>query len=242
MRKLLSLPSIILLLGLSTASFSQADMSSEADDILKAVHVYMSGLDSLLIEAEIVEETVYGDTHKLQFGGTLNIGVRRPAQFFAAYHADFENRRMYLDDGTFTVFDEDVNVYAQTSANGPLNEVFARLQADYGISSPGGELFGGNAYELLVGNATKVIYVGVSNVNGSACHHIAGVLQNMDWQLWVRQEGEPELCRYVVTDRDVPMAPQFSITFEKWTANADISDQQFNFQAPADAEAIDFLK
>ena len=233
---------IVLWLGLSPAAFAQPEMDPEADEVLKAVHAYTSGLDSLLINAEISEETVYGDTHKLQFGGALNLGIQRPAQFFAAYHADFENRRMYLSDGTFTVFDEDVNVFAQASAPGTLHDVFGRLHADYGIGSPGGELFSGNAYELLVENASKVIYVGVSNVNGTACHHIAGVLETMDWQLWVREEGDPELCKYVVTDRDVPMAPQYSITFVDWKANADISDHQFNFHAPADAEAIDFVR
>jgi len=242
MKKSINLISIVLWLGLSSVAFGQPSMDPEADKVLQAVHTYMSGLDSLLVDAEVSEETVYGDTHKLQFGGTLKLGIERPAKFFAAYHADFENRRMYLNGGTFTVFDEDVNVFAQAAAPGSLHDVFARLHSEYGISSPGGELFSGNAYELLVENASKVIYVGVSNVNGKACHHIAGVLEDMDWQLWVREEGDPALCKYVVTDRDVPMAPQFSISFEKWKANADISDQHFDFQAPADAEAIEFVR
>jgi len=242
MRKFSGPVLVVLSIWLSSVAIAQPSIDPEADKVLEAVHDYMSGLKSLLISAELSEETVYGDAHKLQFGGTLELGMRHPAQFFAVHHADYENRRMYLDEGAFTVFDEDVNVYAQADVAGSLHDVFARLHAEYGISSPGGELFSGNAYELLVENANKVIYVGVSNVNGKACHHIAGVLENMDWQLWVQKDGDPALCRYVVTDRDVPMAPQFSITFDEWKANADIPDQQFDFQAPADAEAIDFVK
>jgi len=242
MRRLLNFISFIICFGLSSAAFGQSHMDAEADDVLKAVQTYMSGLDSLLVQADVAEDSVYGDTHKLQFGGTLKLGIQRPAQFFAVYHSDFENRRMYVNGGSFTVFDEDVNVYAEASAQGSLNEVFDRLHADFGINSPGGELFGGNAYELLVKKASKVIYVGVSQVNGTACHHIAGVLENMDWQLWVQKDGDPQLCKYLVTDRDVPMAPQFSITFRKWVANADISAESFEFQAPADAEAIEFVR
>jgi len=233
---------ITMWLGFSSAAFGQSGIAPRADEVLKSVQTYMSGLDSLLIMAETSEETVYGDTHKLQFAGSLKLGIQQPAQFFSEQHADYENRSTYLNDGTFTVFDEDVNVYAQTSAPGSLNEVFARLHANYGISPPGGELFSGKAYELLVETASKVIYVGVGNVNGEACHHIAGVLENMDWQLWIRKEGDPELCKYVVTDRDVPMAPQFSMTFMEWKANVDLSDQNFEFNAPADAEAIEFVK
>ena len=241
-RKFFSFISIVILFGLSPVAFGQTQMDAKADAVLQSAHAYMSGLDTLLVKADIVEDNVYGDTHKLQFGGVLKIGIQLPAQFFAVYHSDFENRRMFINDGTFTVFDEDVNVYAQASAPGTLNEVFDRLHANFGINSPGGELFSGNAYDLLVKNASKVIYVGVSDVNGTACHHIAGVLQNMDWQLWVQEDGDPKLCKYVVTDRDVPMAPQFSITFSKWTANTDISAEAFEFQAPADAEAIEFVK
>lgn len=242
MRRFFSVISIITWLGLSSMAFGQTNIDAESDEVLKAVQAYMSGLDTLLVRADIAEDSVYGDTHKLQFGGVLKIGIQRPAQFFAVYHSDFENRRMYINDGTFTVFDEDVNVFAQAAAPGSLDEVFDRLHANFGINSPGGELFGGNAYELLVKNASKVIYVGVSNVNGTDCHHIAGVLENMDWQLWVQKDGDPQLCKYVVTDRDVPLAPQFSITFTKWAANADISAAAFEFQAPADAEAIEFVK
>jgi len=222
--------------------FGQVDVDPQADEILKSINAYTSELESLLFSAEITEETVFADSHKLQFGGTLQIGMRRPSTFYSKYHADLENRRMYLNNGTFTVFDEDVNVYAQAPAQGSLNQVFSLLQTKYGIEFPGGELFSGNAYELLVENATKVVYVGASNVNGKDCHHVAGVLQNMDWQLWVRKDGDPELCKYVVTDRDVPMAPQFTITFRKWEANAKIADQDFDFKAPADAESIEFVR
>ncbi len=242
MRTLLSSASLIIWLAHSTTAFGQPTVDPKADAVLKPAHAYMTTLDSLLMSADILEESVYGDTHKLQFGGTLKLGMRRPGDFFSEYHADFENRRMYLNEGTFTVFDEDVNVYAQAPAPGSLHEVFSDLRANYGIDSPGGELFSGNAYELLVENASKVIYLGESDVNGHPCHHIAGVLENMDWQLWVRKEGDPEFCKYVVTDRDVPMAPQFSITFRKWEGNADFSDEDFHFKAPTDAEAIEFVK
>ena len=242
MHKFFHLVSALVCLGLSSAVLGQPEMGPEADKVLKGVQSYMAGLSSLSIKADTTEESVYGDKHKLQFGGSMSIGVQAPAQFFATVHEHDRNRRMYLNDGTFTVFDEDVNVYAQASTQGSISEVFARLHAKFGISTPGGELFSGKAYELLVNNASRVVYVGADLVSGVACHHIAGVLENMDWQLWVRKDGDPELCKYVVTDRDVPMAPQYSITFREWTANAEFSDQQFTFRAPADAEAIEFVK
>jgi len=242
MRKPMFLSSLAVLVGLSLAATSHAEVQPEAEKVLKAAQAYVAGLDSLAIKAVTTEESVYDDSHKLQFGGTLEMAIRRPGQLFAAVHEDYKNRRMYLNGETFTVLDEDVNVYAQTAVTGSLDEVFARLHADYGISTPGGELFSGHAYELLVEPASKVVYVGIGKVNGANCHHLAGILPDMDWQLWIRAEGDPELCKYMVTDRDIPLAPQYSITFTQWQANADIPAGQFDFQPPADAEPINFVK
>ena len=113
------------------------------------------------------------------------------------------------------------------------------LQSEYGMSAPGGELFGGNAYELMVERASKVMLVGMANIGGVECHHIAGTLSDPDWQLWIRAEGEPQFCKYVLTDRSIPLAPQFSITFTGWEANVEFPESQFELDAPADAERIE---
>jgi len=217
-------------------------IQTEAGQVLSALREYMSGVKSLSATANTTEEVVYGDSHKIQFDGTLDIAVRLPSQLSARVRSDEENRQIYLDEGSFTLFDENMNVYAQASAKGSLNEVFSQLYSEYGLTLPGSELFGGNAYDLLVGSATNVVYVGVGTVNGVSCDHIAGSLATMDWQLWVQSDGDPVVCKYLVTDRSVPLAPQYGMTFTKWQAGAEFSEGQFEFKAPADAEAIEFIK
>lgn len=223
-------------------AYSQQDVQPEADKILKNAQAFMSAQKSVEIVAAVTEEEVYDDTHKLQFGGTLKILIKRPAQMSVTNHSDYRNTQAYLNKGVFTLYDEDVNVYAQAPAPGTFADALASIYAKTGTVPGGAELFSGHAYELLVSNASKVIYVGKSNVEGNSCHHIAGILPDMDWQLWVRTEGDPVLCKYIVTDRDTPMAPQYTMTFTQWKSNADLSDKQFEFQPPADAEAIDIIK
>lgn len=226
----------------SPLAYSQPDVQPEADKILKSVEAFMSTQKSVKIEVDTTEEEVYDDTHKLQFSGTMKILIKRPAQLSVTNHSDYQNTRAYLNNGAFTLFDEDVNVYASANAPGTFGEALASIYARMGTVPAGAELFSGQAYKLLVGNASKVMYVGKSNVNGNSCHHIAGILPDMDWQLWVRAEGEPVLCKYIVTDRAAPLAPQFTMTFTKWKSNADLSNKQFEFQPPADAEAIEIIK
>jgi len=231
-----------LLVAASSTGFAQSALQPEAIEVLQAAYDYAHELQSLRIRADFSDESVFGDAHKLQFGGTLELGIRPPSSLYVLVRGDYQNRRMYLEDGAFTVFDEDVNVYAQAKIPVPLNEALQTLHADYGLSAPGGELFGGNAYELMVERASKVMLVGMANIGGVECHHIAGILSDLDWQLWIRAEGEPQFCKYILTDRSIPLAPQFSITFTGWEANVKLPDSQFVFEAPADAERIEFVK
>ena len=235
---------VLLALGNSAWSDSAGNtvIQPEAGQVLSALHEYMSGVKSLSATANTTEEVVYGNSHKIQFDGALTIAIRLPSQLSAQVHSDEENRQIYLDEQTFTLFDEDLNVFAQTSVKGSLNDVLSQLYAEYGLTLPGSELFSGNAYDLLVGGATKIVYVGVGKVNGVFCDHIAGSLATMDWQLWVQTDGDPKVCKYLVTDRSVPLAPQYGMTFTKWQVDAGFSEDQFEFKAPADAEAIEFIK
>jgi hypothetical protein len=243
MHKIICFLATAMFLVFSPLALSQPTVQPEAEKVLKSLQNYMSTLETVEIEAVITEDEVFNDTHKLQFSGILKVLVRRqPSQLSLITNSDYRNTRAYLNKNTFTVFDEDVNVYAQAHAPGTLKEALTRLNTEYNIIQPGSELFSGQAYELLVEKASKVIYVGTGNVNGTSCHHLAGILPDMDWQLWVRAEGDPILCKYILTDRDIPLAPQYSMTFTKWKTNTELTDKQFEFQPPADAEAIEIIK
>ncbi len=61
MCKLFRVVSIVICFGLSPVAFGQPQMDAEADNVLKALNTYMSGLDSLLIQADVAEDSVYGD-------------------------------------------------------------------------------------------------------------------------------------------------------------------------------------
>ena len=242
MRKLTSCISAAAIVLFTPMAFSQPSVQPDADKILKRVEAFMSSHKSVEIEAAVTEDEVFDDAHKLQFGGTITIFIKRPAQLSVINRTDYQNTHAYLNKGEFTLYDNDVNVYAQAPAPGTFSEALASIYESIGTVPGGAELFSGNAYELLVGKARKVIYVGKSNINGNSCHHIAGILPDMDWQLWVRAEGDPVLCKYIVTDRDTPLAPQYTMTFTKWKSNVSLSNKQFEFQPPADAEAIDIIK
>jgi hypothetical protein len=45
----------------------------------------------------------------------------------------------------------------------------------------------------------------------------------------------------VITTRDLPNAPQFTVTISKWNLTPKFDDKTFRFTAPAGAKRVDFL-
>ena len=234
------------LIGLSTlaiwsSAVLAAEVPSEAIEALDRLEQHLSGLDSIRFQAQVTEETVYGDDHKIQFEGTMDVAMEQPVSFSADLRSDHYNRQYRLQNGLFTVFDEDVNVFAQARVPGTLKEAFRTIAVDYGTDMPMSDLLSARARELLVDQATRVAYIGIGSVDDHKCHHIAGTLPDTDWQIWIRTGEDPWLCKYIVTDRNAPMAPQFTLRFRKWEANPDLTEAEFRFVPQAGVEKIEFI-
>ena len=214
----------------------------EAAAAIQSLQKHLSGIDGLRFHAQLTEETVFSDSHKIQFEGSLDVTIKKPSSFAADLRSDYHNRSYRLHDEIFTVFDEDVNVFAQASAGGTYSEALGRIALVYGADIPMSDLLSGQAYELLVEQASRVVYIGVGNVDDHRCHHIAGSVQDVDWQIWIRSEGDPWLCKYIITDRNQPMAPQFVLRFHDWEVVNEIAKKDFQFVAPEGAEQIEFIR
>lgn len=215
---------------------------AEAAEVVQNLQEHLNGIGGVRFTAQITEETVFDGSYKIQFEGTLKVSVEKPASFTVDVRSDYSNRSFWLSDEVFTIFDKDVNVYAQAPATGTYSEAVATIVAQYDADVPMTDLLSGRAYELLVGSATEVVYIGIGNVGDHRCHHIAGRLPEVDWQVWIRAEGDPWLCKYIITDRDQPMAPQYSLRFYDWEIGADFRTTEFQFVAPDGAEKVEFVE
>jgi hypothetical protein len=59
--------------------------------------------------------------------------------------------------------------------------------------------------------------------------------------MWVREGARPLPCRYVITSRDIPGAPQFTVQIVNWDVAPKVADGRFRFVPPSDARTVDFL-
>ena len=224
-----------------SVSAGAGEVDPKAAKIFALMDNHLATLQSIIINGEITDETVFGSRHKLQFGGTATLSVQAPDRMFAAIDSETQHRRFYLHKGAFAMFDQDLNIYVTTSLPTSLPDAAVQLGQTYGIDLPVAELLMRSSRRKLIDDSERVVYVGEARVRGQACQHIAGTMGAVDWQLWISIEDEPRPCKYIITDRGIPLAPQFSIVFESWKSNVKIPAGRFEFQPPEGAEEIEIL-
>ena len=116
---------------------------------------------------------------------------------------------------------------------------FARMSLD--IVAPAGDVIYANAYEILMDGVTESLVVGKSVIEGVRCDQLAFRAPHVDLQVWIQEGPQPLLRRFVITTRDLPNAPQFSVTVTKWNLQPKFSAQTFSFVAPSGAKRVEFL-
>jgi hypothetical protein len=90
-------------------------------------------------------------------------------------------------------------------------------------------------------DVTQGFVVGKGVVEGVRCDHLAFRAPHVDWQIWIQEGKEPLPRKLVITTRDQPNAPQFSIEMTKWNLKPVFTPQTFAFRAPSGARQVEFL-
>lgn len=148
---------------------------------------------------------------------------------------------MYYDGKSLTLYNPPTQHYATVPAPATIDATLDLASVELDLIAPGADLFDTRAYERLLLDVQSGVYLGTAVVAGQRCHHLAFRGNEVDWQLWVREGSQPAPCRYVITSKNVPGAPQFGIQILEWDTSPDVSDARFQFVAPAGAKAIEFL-
>ena len=129
---------------------------------------------------------------KVQFGGTVDLKVRRPDRMRIDIAGDRRNERMYYDGKTFTVFGERVGYFASFPAPPTLAELKDVLEKRYAIDLPLADLFywgtdAGRPGRDHRGDAGRDRRTSTA----SSCDHYAFRQKDVDWELWIEQGGRP---------------------------------------------------
>jgi hypothetical protein len=103
---------------------------------------------------------------------------------------------------------------------------------------PAADLLTADSYAALMEGVTDVKDLGAGVIGGKECDHFAFRAADVDWQIWIAQGDKPYPCRYTITTKGMPAAPQYSLVVRAWRTGNEVAADGFAFTVPAGATML----
>ncbi|WP_324094661.1 DUF2092 domain-containing protein [Candidatus Binatus sp.] len=213
-----------------------------ADDLLTKTCEALGSADALSFHAEILFDKVLPRTVKVQYAAEMNFALERPDELVVDYHSDLGGKQLWYQRDTLTIFDEPHEMYASMKVPSSIDTMLDQVEQTQHLTLPLSNL----AYSDPCSRIRKQIifgsYIGVNDVNGVDCDHVAFSSRNIDLQLWLDRSGKPVPRKIVINYRTEPGSPEYIAVLSDWKFPKQISDNRFSPHLPKDAKRIEFLK
>jgi hypothetical protein len=183
-------------------------------------------------------DEVWDDGQKIQMAHVRTATVERPSHLRVESSGDEGQRLVVYDGETISIADHDLGVYGQLPFEGTVDEMMDMLVEEYDVSTPLADLLSERPADVLLGGVEEAIVVGSGLVGETQCTQIACRQEAIDWQAWFSGSETPQLRRLVVTYRDLPGEPQYSMQVLEFEATAP-EEGAFAFD-PGDLTQIPF--
>ena len=86
-------------------------------------------------------------------------------------------------------------MHASMQAAANIDDALDHFEEKFGLVMPLTDLISEHAYQLIASRALRASYVGLHDVDGEACHHLAFIGKSADLQLWIHDGDRPVPCK-----------------------------------------------
>ncbi len=211
---------------------SAQSMGSEAETVLRQMSVHVAGLRQVRIEAEILFDRVEASGEKIELSNRTRVDVLKPDRLYVQTSGDAVNRRLWYDAKEFCLLRTKEKLYSKLPMTGSVDSVLGVLSEKYGVTVPVfTELLAPSPYSALTQEVLTGRKVGVHRVRGRECHHLALTQKDIDWQIWIETGNNPVPRKIVITYKNRPGQPQYSVVFIRWDTKVDFDDAHFTLVA-----------
>ena len=217
-------------------------VSEQADRLLHDMSDYLKAANEFTFRAHILYDDILPSGQKILFSGLNDVAVHRPGRLYSHGSSDAGDKRLWYDGKQVTLFDERHAVYATEKAPRTIDATLDFLIGELRFTPPLSDLLYSDPYSVLRRNTLFGFHVGVNDIDGHRCHHLAFVERNIDWQVWIDDGLMRVPRRLAITYKTLPGAPQFIATLTDWNFNARFADSIFAPSLPPAATKIEFLK
>ena len=191
--------------------------------------------------AEILFDQVLPHDVKVQFAGAMDFALQRPDKLAVDYKSDLGSKVLWYQNETLTILDASHGVYSTISVPNSIDGMLEQIARKQGLTIPLSDL----AFSDPCRNLRKEIifgaYIGVNDVNGVDCDHLAFSSNTQDYQLWLSRSGKPIPLKVVINYRTEPGSPEYIATLSDWEFPAEIPSTRFQAAIPKGVKRIEFL-
>jgi len=212
----------------------------EAEVVLRQWSEHHRKVQSAVIRVADTIDDVESDGRKIQYAHTRELTIVRPNKLKMVTTGDVTNRTLWKDGTSLTVLDTDANVYAQVADPGTIDQAVTLLQKDYGMGLPAADLLVADIEKTMIEGCDSIDYIGLGLVGEERCHHLAFTRGIVDWQVWIGAGDAPALRKMVITYKELPGEPQYTLQVLSVGDAGKIDDATFAAVIPEGAERIQF--
>lgn len=225
----------------SAQSATSAAKPPRPDEVVRRMAAELAGAKSFSFHAEINFDDVLPSGVKLQYAGGMSVLAQRPNQLHIDYRDDLSTKALWNDGRTVTLVDLGEGIHASTPAAADLDATIDTLATAAGITLPLSDLLAADPYKTLMQGVKRKRWIGVNDVDGTPCDHLAFIDDQVDWQLWVERGNRPVPRKVVITYKNQPSSPQYVANLMDWDFSPKITKTSFEAVIPKDAKAAEFL-
>jgi hypothetical protein len=210
--------------------------------ILTRACSFLASNQAFSFHADILFDQLLPSAVKVQFAAAMDFALQRPNELAVYYESDLGEKRLWYSGDRLTIYDPPHEVYAVTSVPETSDGALEYVAETRNLTIPLGVLAASNPCGKIRPQIRYSGYIGVNNVNGRACDHVAFSSKDIDFQLWVDKTGKPILRKVVINYRAQPGSPEFIAFLSDWKFPATIPASSFQPRLPKSANRIDFLQ
>ena len=214
--------------------------AQDAGKIVKAMADYVAGQQTISMTFDSDIEVITSELQKIQFTSSGQVLLSRPDKLRATRAGGYADVELVFDGKTATVLGKNINSFAQADAPGTVDQLIDRLRDQYNVAMPGADLLLTRVNDELMADVIDAKHIGHGVVDGVECEHLAFRNPDLDWQLWVEIGPQPIPRKYVITNKAVTGAPQYTLRIKEWRTDAQVAADAFSFRPPADARKVEF--
>jgi hypothetical protein len=201
-------------------------------EVMRGVCNELSSARTITYHAEINFDSVLPSGVKLQYAAAMDTAIKRPNQLAISYKGDLGAKELWYDGKTLTILDPAHRAYASMPAPDSIDAMLTQVTEEKNLSVPLEGFDFSHPCERVYPRILRGKYVGINDVGGVDCDHVAFAQQELDWQLWIDHSGKPVPRKIVITYIKLPAQPQWAAVFSNWHFNSVLPASLFQAKIP----------